>query len=280
MYVIGRKNQSYISGGVNIFPLEIEQVLVKRELVKEAAVIGVDDEQWGEVGVAFVEKNRITSEAEILKELKRYLASYKIPREIIFLDSFPKSGIGKIDRNKLKNDYNHLKNEKGILFSLLLLTIASSTAQEKINDLVKYSLPVKSINLNSETIAYAEDGSGEKTLLFIHGLSSTLEAWKKNIQGLKDDYRCIAVDLPGYGKSSRNSTNYSLNDYGGMLQEFIEKKDLKNVILVGHSMGGQIAMHTVLNYPGDFKKLVLIAPAGIETFSEQEATLMKASIPL
>ncbi|MCY2685713.1 class I adenylate-forming enzyme family protein [Salinimicrobium sp. TH3] len=112
MYVIGRKNQSYISGGVNIFPLEIEQVLVKRELVKEAAVIGVDDEQWGEVGVAFVEKNRITSEAEILKELKRYLASYKIPREIIFLDSLPKSGIGKIDRNKLKNDYNHLKNEK------------------------------------------------------------------------------------------------------------------------------------------------------------------------
>ena len=136
---------------------------------------------------------------------------------------------------------------------------------------------MKSINLNSETIAYAEEGSGEKTLLFIHGLSSTLDAWKKNIQGLKDDYRCIAVDLPGYGKSSRNSTNYSLSDYGGMLQEFIEKKDLKNVILVGHSMGGQIAMHTVLNYPEDFRKLVLIAPAGIETFTEQEATLMKAS---
>ncbi|MCY2685714.1 alpha/beta fold hydrolase [Salinimicrobium sp. TH3] len=166
---------------------------------------------------------------------------------------------------------------KGILFSLLFITIASSTAQEKINDLVKYSLPVKSINLNSETIAYAEEGSGKKTLLFIHGLSSTLDAWKKNINGLKDEYRCIAVDLPGYGKSSRNSTNYSLNDYGGMLQEFIKKKDLKNVILVGHSMGGQIAMHTALNYPEDFKKLVLIAPAGIETFTEQEATLMKAS---
>ncbi len=167
--------------------------------------------------------------------------------------------------------------KKGILFSLLLLTIAATTAQEKINDLVKYSLPVKSINLNSETIAYAEEGSGEKTLLFIHGLSSTLDAWEKNIQGLKDDYRCIAVDLPGYGKSSRNSTNYSLSDYGGMLQEFIKMKDLKNVILVGHSMGGQIAMHTVLNYPEDFRKLVLIAPAGIETFTVQEATLMKAS---
>lgn len=112
LYVLGRKNQSYISGGVNIFPLEIEEVLVKRELVKEAAVLGVEDEQWGEVGVAFVEKNKITSEAEIIEDLKKYLASYKVPREIIFLESLPKSGIGKIDRNKLKNDYNLLKNEK------------------------------------------------------------------------------------------------------------------------------------------------------------------------
>ena len=110
MYVIGRKNQSYISGGVNIFPLEIEEVLVKRELVKEAAVIGVDDEQWGEVGVAFVVKDEIASETKILELLKLYLASYKIPKEIIFLDSLPKSGIGKVDRNKLKNNYILLKN--------------------------------------------------------------------------------------------------------------------------------------------------------------------------
>lgn len=167
--------------------------------------------------------------------------------------------------------------KKGILFSLLLLTIASVTAQETINDLVKYSLPVKSINLKSETIAYAEEGAGEKTLLFIHGLSSNLDAWKKNIGELKSDYRTIAVDLPGYGKSSRNRKDYSLKDYADMLQEFIQKKDLKNVILVGHSMGGQIAMHSVLEYPETFEKLILIAPAGIETFTEQEAALMKTS---
>jgi fatty-acyl-CoA synthase len=112
IYVIGRKNQLYISGGVNIYPLEIEEVLVKRELVKEAAVIGVEDEQWGEAGVAFVVKNKISSGAEIFEELKKYLASYKIPREIIFLEYLPKSGIGKTDRVKLKNDYNFSKNEK------------------------------------------------------------------------------------------------------------------------------------------------------------------------
>lgn len=167
--------------------------------------------------------------------------------------------------------------KKGTLFSLLFLTIASLTAQEKINDLVKYYLPVKYITLNSETIAYAEEGGGEKTLVFVHGLSSSLDAWKKNIQELRNNYRCIAVDLPGYGKSSRSKNNYSLKEYSKILQEFIQKKGLKNVILVGHSMGGQIAMHTVLEYPKHFEKLVLIAPAGIETFTGQEAGIMKTS---
>ena len=112
MYVIGRKNQLFISGGVNIFPKEIEEILLKKELVKEAAVIGVEDEDWGEAGVAFVVQNEINSPYVIREKLKEYLASYKIPREIIFLESLPKSGIGKIDRNKLKTDYNFERHEK------------------------------------------------------------------------------------------------------------------------------------------------------------------------
>ena len=112
MYVIGRKNQLYISGGVNIFPQEIEELLLRKELVKEAAVIGVEDEDWGEAGVAFVVKNKLNSADEIKEKLREFLASYKMPREIILLGSLPKSGIGKIDRNKLKTDYNLQKYEK------------------------------------------------------------------------------------------------------------------------------------------------------------------------
>ncbi len=170
-----------------------------------------------------------------------------------------------------------IKLKKGTLFSLFLLAITSVTAQNKINELVNYSLPVNSLKINSENIAYTETGSGDHTLLFVHGLSSTLEAWKKNISGLDSQYRCIAVDLPGYGKSSKNRNDYSLTDYADLLEKFVQKKGLKNVILVGHSMGGQIAMQAVLKYPECFEKLVLIAPAGIETFSPQEAVLMKSS---
>ncbi|MDX1761177.1 MAG: AMP-binding protein [Christiangramia sp.] len=113
MYMLGRKNQLFISGGENIYPLEIENVLLKNELVREAAVIGVEDENWGEVGVAFISGNELElSEEEIVNEIKPYLASYKIPRYFIFLDSLPKSGIGKIDRKKLKQMFKLVQHEK------------------------------------------------------------------------------------------------------------------------------------------------------------------------
>ena len=136
---------------------------------------------------------------------------------------------------------------------------------------------MEKISIASEKIAYTDVGSGGKTLMFIHGLSSNLKAWNKNVSVLKNDYRCITLDLPGYGKSTKNSTTYSLKDYAGFLNSFIEKKNLHNVVLLGHSMGGQVAVLTVLAVPENFINLVLIASAGIETFTEEEAILMKAS---
>ena len=167
--------------------------------------------------------------------------------------------------------------KKGILFSLFSLVLTGITAQQNISEIVTYDLPVKTININSESIAYTDEGSGDKTLFFVHGLSSNLDSWKKNIEGLTGDYRCIAIDLPGYGKSSRSKTNYSLAEYADILSAMAKQMELKNVILVGHSMGGQIAMHSVLKYPKNYEKLILIAPAGIETFTEQEATVMKTA---
>ncbi|WP_051199679.1 alpha/beta fold hydrolase [Christiangramia echinicola] len=167
--------------------------------------------------------------------------------------------------------------KKGILFSLFSIVITGLTAQHNISEIVTYDLPVKTINIKSESIAYTDNGRGEKTLLFVHGLSSNLDSWKKNFEDLATDYRCIAIDLPGYGQSSRSKTNYSLAEYADILNALAEKMELENVILIGHSLGGQIAMHSVLKYPEAYEKLILIAPAGIETFTEQEATVMKTA---
>ena len=113
LYMVGRKNQMFISGGENIYPLEIENVLLKQNLVKEAGVIGVEDGNWGEAGVAFLVGNiQKLTEEELQEKLKDHLATYKIPRHIVFLNSLPKSGIGKIDRKQLKKMYKFLQDEK------------------------------------------------------------------------------------------------------------------------------------------------------------------------
>ncbi len=109
-------------------------------------------------------------------------------------------------------------------------------------------------------------GTGPETIIFIHGLGSYLPAWKMNIDSLRKDYRCIAVDLPGYGKSSKGKYPGSMTFFAGIIREFAQKMNLQEVTLAGHSMGGQIAIVAALGYPELVKKLILMAPAGFETF--------------
>lgn len=125
-------------------------------------------------------------------------------------------------------------------------------------------------------IAYTDSGVGDEVLLFVHGLGSNHKAWNKNIPVLKKHFRCIAIDLPGYGQSSAGEFSYSMSFFSEILRMFIDKKGLKKVHLVGHSMGGQISISTTLNHPDLVNSLILIAPAGIETFEERAALWLKS----
>ena len=165
-----------------------------------------------------------------------------------------------------------MKNIIIVVMSLVLSSCSTSRipAIQSMDDL-KYDFPVEKIGLSNQTsLAYIEQGNGNQTLLFIHGLGSYLPAWNKNFANLAQDYHCIAIDLPGYGKSSKGNYEYSMTYYAQVIKEFADKKGLKNLVLVGHSMGGQIALTTALQYPNLIKKLVLIAPAGFETFNKGE----------
>lgn len=101
-YVVGRKKDMYISGGENVYPPEVEQILRAHPKVIEAAVIGVPDDKWGEVGKAFVvaEDSSLTSE-ELLNHCLQNLAKFKIPKHFVFLPSLPKGDSGKILKRKL-----------------------------------------------------------------------------------------------------------------------------------------------------------------------------------
>ena len=138
-------------------------------------------------------------------------------------------------------------------------------------DEIAYPFPVQKINLPGDiTLAYAEEGQGRQTIIFVHGLGSYLPGWKKNIEHLRDKYRCIAIDMPGYGHSSKGNYAGSMSFYAKVIHDFAVAKKLDHIVLAGHSMGGQIAITTALTYPELVQKLVLISPAGFETFNKGE----------
>ncbi|MFN8944674.1 MAG: AMP-binding protein, partial [Pseudobdellovibrionaceae bacterium] len=109
VYVVGRKKEMYISGGENVYPAEVEKVLRSFPLIREAAVIGVQDEKWGEVGKAFIaleqppeELNVKALEGKILEYCLANLAKFKVPKYIQFIDSLPKGESGKILKKELR----------------------------------------------------------------------------------------------------------------------------------------------------------------------------------
>ena len=163
------------------------------------------------------------------------------------------------------------------LFVLCILLILGKLQVMAQSCPLSYTNTVSRIQLNdSVSVAYTEKGRGITTLLFIHGLGGNSSHWSQNMDELSKSYRCIAVDLPGYGLSTQRAYSAStLSFYATIFLSFIEKKHLTNVVLVGHSMGGQAAIITALKQSPSIKKLILVAPAGLETFSETEANLLR-----
>ena len=104
-YIVDRKKDLIIAGGFNIYPREVEEVLFEHPQIKEAVVVGVPDPYRGETVKAFVvlqEGSRLSAEA-IMAFCRERLAAYKVPRQVVFRDSLPKSGVGKYLRRELKN---------------------------------------------------------------------------------------------------------------------------------------------------------------------------------
>ena len=104
LFVVDRKKNMYISGGENVYPAEVEKVLHSHDKVAEAAVIGVPDDKWGEVGSAFIvlKQGAQLSEEELIDFCTGRLAKYKTPKHIQFIETLPRSDAGKLDRKAMK----------------------------------------------------------------------------------------------------------------------------------------------------------------------------------
>ena len=141
---------------------------------------------------------------------------------------------------------------------------------------IKVTYPYKTHHIELPgncNITYIDEGKGERTLLFIHGLANYALVWKKNIDYLKQYYRCIALDLPGNGLSDQNTHPFTMPFFADTVHHFIEKLGLDKLCIVGHSMGGQVAITTLLRHSSCAEALVLCAPAGIEHFTAMEKAM-------
>ncbi len=99
-YIAGRRKDMFISGGVNIYPAEIEAELVAHPAVADAAVVAVPDETWGEVGVAFVVGRNVTAD-ELSSYLVLRIAKFKVPRKFVFVEALPRTPYGKVVKEQL-----------------------------------------------------------------------------------------------------------------------------------------------------------------------------------
>ena len=107
VYLVDRKKDMIISGGLNIYPAEIERVIYEHPGVSQCAVIGVPDDRWGEAVKAFVvlQAGRQISEIEIIEFCKKSLASYKKPKSVEFVNELPRNPQGKILKKVLREKY-------------------------------------------------------------------------------------------------------------------------------------------------------------------------------
>ncbi|TXN38319.1 alpha/beta hydrolase [Flagellimonas hymeniacidonis] len=103
----------------------------------------------------------------------------------------------------------------------------------------------KKIDINGESLAYFDNEKGNTTLLFLHGAFINKEYWNAQLSYFSKNYRVIAVDLPGHGKSTYNKGDWTGPRFGKDFSKFIQELALQNVILIGHSFGSDVMLETV-----------------------------------
>lgn len=147
-------------------------------------------------------------------------------------------------------------------------------------DQLQAPLPVQHTDVGGVDVAWIDSGpppggATDVPVVLVHGLSSYMGFWEHQVPELSRSRRVLALDLPGYGASGRPDAPYTPPWYAEVVVSWMDAIGVEEAVLVGHSMGGQIAMTVALEHPDRVDRLVLAAPAGFETFGPGAKAWMK-----
>jgi len=114
---------------------------------------------------------------------------------------------------------------------------------------------------DDSSLHFIKSGKGKLSLVFLHYFGGSSHTWCQVIHELNRDFHCIAIDLPGFGASQSSCNKLSVSDIRESVAEVIESLQLEKYALIGHSMGGKIALSLASHKPPGLKKLMLFAPS-------------------
>ena len=158
-------------------------------------------------------------------------------------------------------------NAKRLLFVIMAIVLLQSCERPRID------VQSRGIVLPDTTVVhYLEAGQGP-VLVLVHGLGSSSEIWRETIIRLARDYRVIAPDLPGYGKSDRPRADYSVRYHAASLTQFLDVLGIEKAALAGNSLGGWLAVLAALDRPENITHLILVDSAGLLTDRLPQVTL-------
>ncbi|WP_377641145.1 alpha/beta fold hydrolase [Oryzobacter terrae] len=132
------------------------------------------------------------------------------------------------------------------------------------------------VTLHGHPFAYSDSGEGP-VLLFIHGLLGSQRQWAHLVDRLDDDHRVLVPDLFGHGQSAKPMGDYSLGAHAATLRDLLDRLEIERVTLVGHSLGGGIAMVFTYLFPERVDRLVLVSSGGLGR--EVSPLLRSATLP-
>ena len=121
---------------------------------------------------------------------------------------------------------------------------------------------MKFLDLHGERVAYLDEGRGE-VILLLHGMAGSSQTWRSVVGPLSRHYRVVAPDLLGHGDSTKPRSDYSLGAFSVLVRDLLDELGITRATIVGHSLGGGIAMQFIYQHPDYGQRLVLVGSGGL-----------------